>query len=133
MNLAVRVIERRNLVERRRASIDWDAAGVGVHNETVVNIWLLFAKCKDCLGTDVWIRFNWSGRDASVVDHLVLVGDQTDFCTSNGRCAGEIEVTGGDVSKYPILRYNAMLPVIRHVDGSLVDFIANQLSLVFNM
>jgi len=73
MDLGFWVIEGRLGHQRLGSSIDGDAAGIRVHDEAVVDIGFLFAKCEWFVRSYTWVLFDRSSRDTASIDDLVFV------------------------------------------------------------
>jgi hypothetical protein len=83
MNLAFRVVERSDLLQRLRASVNRDALRIGIDDEAVVDLWLLFTQVELGLWTDAGVLLDRPCRSGILVHDLVLVGDQGNISTRN--------------------------------------------------
>ena len=79
MNLALWMVERRELLQRRGTSIDGDAAGVGIGNEAVVDVRLFLLQGESLFGADARVLFDGPSGNAAIVYDLVLVCDEVHF------------------------------------------------------
>lgn len=93
VDFALWVVEDRKLLQRQRTGVDGHAAGIGVDNKAVINVRLLLAKSESLLRTDTRVLFDGSCGDTSIVDNLVLVCNESDFCAGDRRSLGQVEVT----------------------------------------
>jgi hypothetical protein len=92
VDLRLWVVERCKLLQRRRTSVDGNAARVGIGNKAVVDVWLFLAQGESLFGTDTRIFFDWASGNASIIYDLVLVCDEVDFCSGDGRSWRQVEV-----------------------------------------
>jgi hypothetical protein len=74
VNLAFRVVERRKLLHRLGAGVDWNVVCIGVHDEAVVDSRLFLAQREFGIGFDARIILNWTLGNEIFVYHQVLAG-----------------------------------------------------------
>ena len=134
VDLGLRVVERGQLLHGQRARVKRYTAGVRVDNKAVINVGLLIAKREGLVGSNAGVVLDGPCRYASLVDDLVLVGDEGDFCAGDARTFGQVEVASHGFSGVTRMRGACTcLPMVGHVDGSLTDLVANKFSLILDM
>jgi len=104
VDLGLWVVERRKLLQGRRASVDGNAAGVCVGHKAVVNIGLFLAQGEGLLGADTGVFLDGSSGNTSVIHDLVLVCDEVDFSSGDGRSSRQVEVAICTLSKTSMKR-----------------------------
>lgn len=93
VDFGVRMVEGGDFLTRQGTRVDGNGLLVGGDDKAVVDVGLLFAQSESLAGTDIGVFLNGTGRDAPIVDYLVLVGEQSSLRSSDGFSPGQVEVT----------------------------------------
>jgi hypothetical protein len=71
MHFGTWVVEGAELLHFRATGVQWHGRWIGVHDEAVVYIWLLRAKCELLVGFNAWVWLDSACWDGSIVYDLV--------------------------------------------------------------
>ena len=77
------MVEGCKLLQRLRSRVDWDIVGIGIYDETVVDIRLLLAQFELSVGFNTRKILNWSLWNKVHVNHKIFVGGQGNLGSSD--------------------------------------------------
>ena len=113
MDFGVWMVELAKLLYRFLASVQRNACWVGIHNETMVYIWLLSPKRELFVFWYSWKLFNGASWNCSVINDLMQVGAQCRLGPFESRPISNIEGAAVQSQSLTRLKPKDTLPVVR--------------------